>query len=175
MKRFCLVTTTLVLLVVSVVAFGQRYTSGRGTANTTLKGKKISIDYGRPQMHGRKIYGELVPFDQVWRTGANEATGLTTEGDIVIGGTTVPMGKYTLFTVPSAKGWKLIVSKVTGEWGIPYKPEYEKQELARIDMKVEALPAPVEEFTIAFAPSGNDAMLHMDWEKTRASVKVSAK
>jgi hypothetical protein len=69
MKRFCLVTTTLILLVVSVVAFGQRYTSGRGTTNTTLKGKKISIDYGRPQMHGRKIYGELVPFGQVWRTG----------------------------------------------------------------------------------------------------------
>jgi len=173
MKRFCLLTTILIL--VSAAAFGQRYTSGRGTAETTLKGKKISIDYGRPQMHGRKVYGELVPLGQVWRTGANKATHITTDGDIVIGGTTVPKGTYTLFTVPSANGWKLIVNKVTGQWGIPYKPEYEKEELARIDMKVSPLSTPVEEFTIGFTPAGSDAMLNMDWEKTRASVKVSAK
>ena len=93
--------------------------------------------------------------------------------DVNVGGTTVPAGKYSLFTVPAADKWTLIVSKKTGEWGIPYK--YESDELARIPMKVSKLDAPMENFTIGYDKTGAGCTLHMDWENTSASVDVSAK
>jgi hypothetical protein len=143
-----------------------------GTAEVTLKGKTITIDYSRPSMRGRKIMGALVPYGKVWRTGANEATTLTTPVDLTIGGTKVPAGKYTLWTLPSAGTWKLIINKQTGQWGTNYDPS---QDLARVDMQKKALSAPVEQFTMSFAKQDEDkAELNMDWENTRVSVAVSA-
>jgi hypothetical protein len=81
-------------------------------------------------MKGRRIYGDLVPFGQVWRAGANEATTFVTSSDVVVGGKTVAAGSYTIFTIPAADKWTLIVNKKTGEWGIPYK--YESDEAARV-------------------------------------------
>jgi|SRR5271155_465962 len=136
-------------------------------------GKTIETDYSSPRMKGRKIYGELVPFGGVWRTGANAATTFVTSADVVVGGKTVPAGSYTIFTVPKAEEWTLIVNKKTGEPGTPYK--YEGDELVRVDMKVSALPSPVEDFTIAYDKSAGGCTLRMDWETTRASVDISAK
>ena len=92
-------------------------------------GKTITTNYSSPHMKGRKIYGSLVPFGQVWRAGANEATTFVTSSDVLVGGKTVPAGSYTIFTIPSADKWILIINKKTGEWGIPYK--YENDEPAR--------------------------------------------
>src|SRR5581483_243535 len=103
-------------------------------------GKHVNIDYSRPSMKGRQIYGGLVPWDKVWRTGANEATTFVTDANVNVGGTSVPAGAYTLFTVPSQSQWKLVISKKTGEWGIPYP---ENEDLARVNMKSESLPSPV--------------------------------
>jgi DUF2911 family protein len=136
-------------------------------------GKTIKTDYSSPRMKGRKIYGGLVPFGEVWRTGANDATTFVASADVVVGGKTVPAGSYTIFTVPAADKWTLIVNKKTGEWGIPYK--YEGDELARVGMKVSKLPSPVENFTIAYDKSGSGCTLRLDWETTRATVDVSAK
>ena len=136
-------------------------------------GKTVKTDYSSPRVKGRKVYGELVPFGQVWRTGANEATTFVASADVNVGGKNVPAGSYTIFTVPNADGWKLIVNKKTGEWGIPYK--YESDELARVDMKVSKLPSTVENFTIAYDKSANGCTMRIDWEKTRASVDISAK
>jgi hypothetical protein len=136
-------------------------------------GKTIKTDYSSPRMKGRKIYGGLVPYGEVWRTGANSATTFVASADVNVGGKTVPAGSYTIFTVPAADKWTLIVNKTTGEWGIPYT--YESNELARIDMKVSKLPAPVENFTIAYDKSAAGCTLKMDWETTRASVEISAK
>jgi len=136
-------------------------------------GKSIKTDYSSPRMKGRKIYGGLVPFGEVWRTGANSATTFVTSADIVVGGKAVPAGSYSIFTLPTADKWTLIVSKKTGEWGIPYK--YESDELARIDMKVSKLPAPVENFTIAYDKTAGGCTLQLDWETTRASVDIAAK
>jgi hypothetical protein len=136
-------------------------------------GKTVKTDYSSPRMKGRKIFGELVPYGQVWRTGANEATTFVASTDVVVGGKTVPAGSYTIFTVPNADKWTLIINKKTGEWGIPYK--YESDELARVDMKVSKLPSPVENFTIAFDKSAHGCTMRIDWETTRASVDVSAK
>ena len=133
-------------------------------------GKSVTIDYSSPRMKGRKIYGGLVPYGQVWRAGANEATSFVTTADLTVGGTTVPAGKYTIFTVPGEDKWSLVISKKTGEWGTAYPgPD---NDLARIDMKVSKLPSPVENFTIAFDQTGNACTLRMNWETTRASVEI---
>jgi hypothetical protein len=136
-------------------------------------GKTIKSDYSSPRMKGRKIYGDLVPYGKVWRTGANEATTFVNSADVVVGGKTVPAGSYTIFTVPTADKWTLIINKKTGEWGIPYK--YEKDELAKVDMKVSKLDSPVENFTITYEKSGSGCTMELDWETTRASVDISAK
>ena len=136
-------------------------------------GKSVTIDYGSPRVKGRKIYGELVPFGQVWRTGANEATTLVTPVDLTIGGSAVPAGSYTIFTVPNKDKWALVISKKTGEWGTDYPGQ--ANDLARVDMKVSALPSPVENFTISFEKAGSGATLNIDWETTRASVMVTKK
>lgn len=145
-----------------------------GTAsNAFADGKKVTIEYSRPYAKGRKIMGGLVPYGKVWRTGANSATTLTTDTDLMIGETTVPAGKYTLYTVPDESSWKLIINKETGQWGTKYD---EKQDLARVDMQVAQISGPVEQFTIAFDKVGGDgAKLKLVWENTSASVDVNEK
>jgi hypothetical protein len=141
-----------------------------GKAEVELKGKSISIVYSRPSMRGRKIMGGLVPYGQVWRTGANDATSLKTAADLDIGGTKVPAGSYTLYTLPSADTWKLIINKQTGQFGTEYD---EKQDLARVDLVKTALPTPLEQFTIEFVKSGTGAAdLVLEWETTKLSVPV---
>jgi len=167
------------VLMLSIFAVAQRQgdkskrPSPPGNATTTLNGKKITVDYSRPYMKGRKIVGELVPYDKVWRTGANEATLLTTEADLDIAGTSVPAGKYTLWTLPSAGAWKLIINKQTGQWGTEYD---QSQDLARVDMQKSQTEQPVEQFTISFNPKGNDAAdLVLAWETTKVSVPIKTK
>ncbi len=143
------------------------------TADVTLAGKQITISYGRPSIRNRKIMGELVPYGKVWRTGADEATTLTTPVDLNIGGTEVSAGKYTLWTLPSEGTWKLIINKETGQWGTKYD---QAQDLARVDMRKSALPQPVDEFTISWDKKGDGAAdLVLEWENTRVSVPVRAK
>ena len=109
------------------------------TVKATVGGATISIEYGRPYMRGRKIMGSLVPYDRVWRTGADAATTLTTSKALVIGGATVPAGKVTLYTLPAEAGWKLIINKQTGQWGTEYD---QAQDLARVDLTRKALSCP---------------------------------
>jgi len=142
-----------------------------GTAECTIKGKKVTISYSRPSMKGRKIMGGLVPYGQVWRTGANEATTLVTETDLNIGGAQVPAGTYTLYTLPSEGTWKLIINKQTGQWGTEYNQD---QDLARVDMAKSSIAAPVEQFTIALDQASNDkADLVLEWEQTRLTVPIT--
>jgi hypothetical protein len=163
----------LLSLLFATVSFAQKPSPAASASCDLGAGKSVKTDYSSPRMKGRKIYGDLVPFGQVWRTGANEATTFVTSSDIVVGGKAVPAGSYTIFTVPTADKWTLIINKKTGEWGIPYK--YESDELARVDMKVSKLPSPVENFTISYEKSGNGCTMHLDWETTRASVDIRAK
>lgn len=145
-----------------------------GTATHTFAdGKKITVQYSRPFAKGRKIMGGLVPFGQVWRTGANSATSFVTDTDLVVGGTNVPAGKYTIYTLPGEMAWKLIINKETGQWGTKYD---QGQDLARIDMVATKLNSPVEQFTISFEKSGGDtAKLKLEWENTSATVDMKEK
>src|ERR1700730_12167431 len=143
------------------------------TSCTFAGGKTVKIDYSSPRMRGRKIFGGLVPYGQVWRAGADNATTLVPDTNVNIGGKDVPAGSYTIFTVPNADKWTLIISKKTGEWGIPYPGEGD--DFVRVDMRVSQLPSPVENFTIGFDQAGGTCVLHLDWEKTRAAVDISEK
>ena len=141
-------------------------------------GKTVTIDYSSPRAKGRKIFGHkdshaLVPFGEVWRTGANEATTFVLNTDITVGDKAVPAGNYTIFTLPREDSWMLIISKKTGEWGTDYPGD--KEDLARVSMKVSKTSGPVENFTIALDGSGKKCMLNMEWENTRASVEISEK
>jgi hypothetical protein len=143
------------------------------TASCTIAGKTIKVDYSSPRMKGRKIFGGLVPNGQVWRAGANEATALHTDVNLSVGGTAVPAGDYTLFAIPNPDKWVLIISKKTGEWGTDYPGE--ANDLARVDMKVSKLTAPLEDFTIAFDEKGNSCTMRMEWEETSASIEMIKK
>ena len=136
-------------------------------------GKTVTVDYASPRMKGRKIFGGLVPYGAVWRTGANDATTFVPTADVTVGGKDVPAGKYTIFTVPDQDKWTLIVNKHTGEWGIPYK--YDSEELGRVSMQVSKASAPVENFTISFDQSGSACTMRMSWESTQASIQISEK
>jgi len=137
---------------------------------TFADGKTVTVDYSRPSMRNRKIFGGLVPYDQVWRTGANAATTLKTDVALNIGGTKVPAGSYTLYTLPGVNSWQLIINKQTGQWGTHYD---QSQDLARIPMQVKQRPSGLELFTISFEKTGGDsAILKLEWENTIASVVV---
>jgi Protein of unknown function (DUF2911) len=136
-------------------------------------GKTLTIDYSSPRMRGRQIYGGLVPYGQEWRVGANEATTFVTDTDLIVGGTLVPAGSYTLFALPNADNWKLIISKKTGEWGIPYPGA--SFDFARVDMKLSTLPSPLEDFTIGLDSTDSGCTLRLDWATTRASVDIVEK
>ena len=159
--------------VMSIRTFAQPPGSPHETVKATVGSAEISIEYGRPYARGRKIMGGLVPYGRVWRTGADAATTLTTSKALVIGGTTVPSGKITLYTLPGDDQWKLILNKQTGQWGTEYD---EKQDLARVDLTKKALPSPVDQLTIAIEPgSGNAGTLKISWETTELSVPFTVK
>ena len=140
---------------------------------TSAGGAAITIDYGRPAKRGRAVFGAaLVPYGEVWRTGANAATQFRTDKPLDFGGTVVPAGFYTLWSLPSAAGWKLIVNGETGQWGTQHNPA---RDLFTIDMKVSTLPQVVERFTISVDSTPSGGVLNLDWDTTRASAEFTVK
>ena len=136
-----------------------------------VDGATVTIDYSSPRAKGRKIYGGLVPYGDVWRLGANEATTFAPSSDVTVGGTKVPAGSYTLFAIPNQDKWTLVISKKTGEWGTKYPGA--DSDLGRVDMKTSSLPSAMENFTITFDKSGSGCTMRVEWEKTRASVDIT--
>jgi len=148
------------------------YVSAPAKADVTLNDAAVTIDYCAPRMHGRTIFGGLVPYGEVWRTGANAATTLKTTGNLQIGDLKVPAGTYTLYSVPSRDGWKLVVNKQTGQWGTVYD---ETQDLGRVTMEVGSTATPIETFAISFDKTMGDATeLHLKWAEVDASVRIRA-
>jgi hypothetical protein len=142
----------------------------------------IRIDYGQPHLRGRTAFGPggVQAFDQVWRTGANMSTQLSSDVDLTIGSTFIPAGTYSLFTMPSQTGWKLIVNKQTRQWGTEYDST---QNLARIDLTTRTLTEPIESFTMWLIPAGDPkspppspahGTLKMAWGTTELSVPWKA-
>jgi len=162
----------LTALTAPAAAQGGQPLSPRDTARLEITaGKRVYVDYGRPSMRGRRIMGELVPYGRVWRTGANAATTFVTETDLRIGDAVVPRGTYTLYTLPTAQGWTLIVNRQTGQWGTQYEAS---RDLVRIPMRATRLQQPVEKFTIALerGAARGTGTLAMAWENTRVTVPI---
>lgn len=144
------------------------------TTSAVIDGSRVTITYGRPFAKDRKIWGGLVPYGKAWRTGSDEATTLITQQPLAIGDATIPAGAYVLYTVPAEDGsCKLAFGKKLGGWGVPVD---EKNDLVRVDMKKEATPAPVDQFTMAVAknPAGGGTLKLM-WESTQYSVDFTIK
>ena len=177
-----LITSTPVMAQAAKKKQRQRV-SPHDTITTTIDGDEIKLVYGRPYTtkpgtsEARKIWGGLVPYGKVWRTGADEATLLTTATPIEIGGYALPAGTYSLFTVPNEDGTaKLVINKKTGQWGIPYDEAKEKDnELARVNLRKRDLDKPVDQFTMAIQPQSGGGELEMMWEKTQYSVPFTVK
>ena len=157
------------LTVVAGALFGQRpVLSPPTSASVTIEGKRIKIDYGAPSMRGRKVMGGLVPYGEVWCTGANDQTSISTEADLDINGMKLPKGNYTLYTLPNEKEWKLIINKQTGQFHTEYHPD---RDFGRVAMNIKTLPAPVETLKFELTGNGgNKGTLAIAWERTEVSV-----
>lgn len=182
MRKLAVLGIVSLFAFVSVLLYAQQDKSKRpsppGTASVSFAdGKKITIDYSRPKVNDpksgqpRKIFGELVPYDKVWRTGANEATSFVTDADVMVNDLHVPAGKYTLYTVPGQNEWTIIVNKQTGQWGTEYD---QKQDLGRTKVKAGKTSSPVEQFTIDLNRAGDKkANMDLTWENTKVSVPIT--
>ena len=166
MRKTATLIISILFIAAAAMAQEKKPLSPPAKAEATIGGKKVTVDYSAPSKRGRKIMDGLVPFGQVWRTGANAATTLTTETDLMIGTLHVPAGKYTLYSIPGEKEWTLIVNKQTGQWGTEYN---EAQDLGRVKMSVSPVKDTVETFVI-----GLDKNLSLTWENTKAWVPLSA-
>jgi hypothetical protein len=160
--------------------FAQRDATGKGlgmlsprqTYRTNVGAANIWIDYSRPAMRGRPIWGSLVPYGRVWRTGANDAAHLATDRTIDLGGLTLPAGTYTLFLLPSADDWTLVVNRKTGISGLDYDAAHD---VGRVKLSKQTTPNAAEWFTIEVNQPGNNATLNFAWDRTRASVPISVR
>lgn len=170
MRPHSIITTAFALAAISAASLSaqtplQVAPSGRGTTEVTLtpvdsaarataKPSLIRLDYGQPHLRGRKILTDsLIPYDKVWRTGANAATTLTTDVDLVIGGANLPKGKYIVSTLPSRSGWKLLIQKEPTQPPVADAPYDTSREVARIDLKQTTLAAPIESLTMWLIPA----------------------
>ena len=150
---------------------GEPLPSPPATASVTVAGGTIDIHYNTPHMRGRKIMGELVPYGQVWRTGANPATTLITSVPLKFGDLLVPAGTHTIYSLPSPDTWQLILNNQTGQWGLTYD---QAQDLGRIPMKAKPMTAPQEVMSITFEnTTANSTELHVRWETTDRYVTIT--
>ena len=175
----CLIVAAILLGAVPAMA-QQKRISPHETISAVFQGDRVTLVYGRPYSKDpksgetRKIWGTLVPYGKIWRLGSDEATLLITQQPIVLGGTDVPAGAYTLFMLPAADGSaKLVISKQLGQWGLQYD---EKQDFARVDLKKDAVDKTVDQFTMALEPNpGGGGVIKMTWENTQYSVGFTVK
>lgn len=142
------------------------------TVRARIRGADIVVAYSRPAKRGRVIFGNIVPWNQVWRTGANAATELSTDKDLIIGGTTVPAGKYTLWTTPTPTGGQLIINSETGQWGTDY---HANRDFAHVNLISTQLSQPVEQFVIGVVPQGSGGVLRMAWDNREFTVPFTVK
>ena len=138
-----------------------------------LGGGTLKVCYGRPSARGRKVMGDLVPFDQPWRLGANEATSINVPFAAEIAGVRVQPGTYTLYVIPGASKWQIVVNRGVQRWGVPIDKDVRAADVGAGTVNTESLGAPVETLTLKFAPAtGNGTELVFEWEKTRVRIPI---
>lgn len=164
----------LIIAAVLVVAyFGLKtFTKSKSPAETAKfdqNGLNVQVDYCRPYKNGREIFGKLLPYGEVWRTGANEATIFDVKQDIKVGDKALKAGKYTLWTIPNADKWTIILNSETGQWGTNYD---EKKDVLRVDVPVGKSAEMMEQFKIDFAAAATGAEMILRWDNTEVKVPI---
>lgn len=177
LKRILYILLALVALVFvgfKVMQHQTKKASPEGNVAYAKGDLKVDIFYCRPSKNGREIFGGLVPYDQVWRTGANEASTFTTNKDLNIGGKALPAGKYTLWTIPGPKEWKVIWNKKMYGWGIKFDKQASREpaeDALEVTVPVETLPTSLEMFTITVEDAPVPTMV-LAWDLTKVSVPL---
>ncbi|WP_420593084.1 DUF2911 domain-containing protein [Robiginitalea biformata] len=149
------------------------------TAQYEAAGITLKVNYSSPSKKGRTIFGELVPYDEVWRTGANEPTTFTTSGDIYVGGKPLPAGTYSLWTIPGREAWTIILNEEVPDWGVTLLSGGDKttrdpeHDVVQVAVPALGLPSPVEDFTIEFDVISQDVFMRLAWDQTEVLVKVN--
>ena len=175
MKKFFIIIA-VVLALLALVLFGYlRYTQTLSPKTTALweqNDLNIRIDYCQPAKKGRIIFGDtnaLVPYEKVWRTGANESTLLVLNQDVMLAGKPLKAGKYTLWTIPGKNDWQVVINEETGQWGTQYN---EKRDLFRAAVMARHSPNTQELFLIGFTPQGSGTDIVLKWDQTEVVIPV---
>ncbi|WP_445732762.1 DUF2911 domain-containing protein [Mariniflexile sp.] len=171
-----IIALSLFLYSIFVENIFEKRLSPKDTVEFKLNDLKMKVFYNRPYKKGREIFGALVPFNEVWRTGANEATTFETNQPLAVNGTSLPAGKYTLWTVPRDTMWTVIFNSKQYSWGVnsEMKPMWDPNyDVVDIEVPVKKLHAPVEQFTIAFDNSTDSLALTMAWDHVKIAVPLN--
>ena len=174
MKQMMTLAAAIGIVSVATVAGAQRLTlihpGGGGSPHVLtewrISGANISVEYGRPYLKGRVIGDSIVPYGEVWRIGADESTTLISDKDLTFGNLKVPAGEYTLFILPTADKWELIINKEMGTWGTDYNSEFD---LGRVDMKVDKRDPPLDQHTIEIDPAAGGGVLRVEFGSAKAT------
>lgn len=176
-KWFAIIALSLVVILFiafRVMVHNTKRSSPEATVSYDKNGLKMEVFYCRPSKKGREIFGGLVPYGKVWRTGANEATTFETNQPLVIGGKTLPAGKYTLWTIPNSESWEVIFNSKQYDWGINWDGEALREpalDVLTVNVPVQITTSGQELFTISFSENPAPA-LELAWDKTRVSVPL---
>jgi len=180
MKKFLIVTGIGFLILMGVLAYIRFYYtktfSPEATVEYNQNGTQLSVAYNRPYKKGRVIFGELVPYDVVWRTGANEATVFGTNKNLIIKGQSLKAGKYSLWTVPGEQSWKVIFNTESGQWGVDFNGSANrdpKNDVLTVEVPALTHDKEFEQFTISIEQVGEDFELILMWDKTVVVVPIS--
>lgn len=172
MKRVFIILGIIaaVLLVVFLVLRNvTKSSSPEAVAEINQNGLVVKVDYCRPSMKSRKIFGSLVPYGQVWRTGANEATLIDFNQNVTVSGQPLKAGQYSLWTIPSQQGWIAVFNGQTGQWGTQYD---QAKDVLRVPMQTRQVDSAIEQFKIDFAPQPTGANMVLGWEQTEAMLPI---
>ena len=172
MKKLFTLTALFLFAASAIFAQGNakkgNYTGKGGTAHEVVKGNNITISYGRPMKKGREIFGGLVPYGQVWRAGADEATEITFDKGCVVDGHQVSAGTYTLFTIPGEKEWTIILNKELGQWGAYGYDKVKDKNVMQEQVPISTNNKMVEQFTSTIKENN----IVMEWDKTKVEIPI---
>lgn len=163
------IIATVLLVTFFILRTVTKSNSPEAVAETNQNGLTVRVDYCRPYKKGRAIFGGLVPYGQVWRTGANEATLVKFDQNVTVAGQPLKAGEYTLWTIPSQQGWIAVINGETGQWGTNYDP---KKDVFRVPVMSRPHRPMAEQFTIRFAPAPAGADMILAWDETEAVVPI---
>ncbi|MBC8112493.1 MAG: DUF2911 domain-containing protein [Verrucomicrobia bacterium] len=173
MKRIFRVTAIVLVVLIAAFFALRAFTKSKSpeaTAAYKQNGLNVEVKYCQPAKKDRELFGKLLPYGKVWRTGANEATIINFEKPVSINGKALAAGSYSLWTIPNPKEWTIIFNKQTGQWGTMYD---EKQDILRVNAPASEKPELTEIFTISFVPDTAGAKMLLVWDKTQVTVPVA--